>query len=296
MLLGGCLALTGTGGADQTFALRTGQLVQTVRDLAGTDADSESSLQIVVEQCEKYPYGRRQPAGEARRQLLDDLADGLATGLACLAGDGPIGTLHPYHARQAQRLLELFESPQRKTFQCVNDAMFATAVATGPGGTSLGDPLYEQLSRVDHPAVVIDTHRMGGLLSRHLDDRTYRNFYRLGDDQIYRHRNAQALRLPGLHRYRNRSALLFHEVVHWLGHEHSATHPDLTHLYETCCFGGSDFVTDPERNRAHQQSACAILKDAELWQAGQSPYRQSRIWHHKGYDTLKNSMRADYAD
>ena len=190
--------------------------------------------------------------------------------------------------------LLLLESDRPKSFRCVEDAMFATAVAISPDGTSIEDPLYRQLRQVSYPAVLLDTYRLGGILSRRQDDRTYRSFFHLADEQILEHRNGQPLRPPNLHRYQDRAGLLFHEMIHWLGHEHSATYPDVAHLYETCCFGGSDYISDPEINRAHQQTACGILKDDQLWSQSDNPYRQMRIWHHKDYDTLKSRMRADY--
>ena len=82
--------------------------------------------------------------------------------------------------------------------------------------------------------------------------------------QIVEHRHGQPIRAPSLHRFEDRSALLFHEVIHWLGHEHGAIHPDVTHLYETCCFGGSDYIRDEALNRAHQQTACAILREDDI--------------------------------
>jgi hypothetical protein len=173
--------------------------------------------------------------------------------------------------------------------------MFATAVATGPAPVAADDPLYAQLRDVNHPAVVLDLYRLGGLLSRRFDDETYRNFFHLAEDEILEHRSGQPLRGNNLHRYQDRPSLLFHEVIHWLGHEHSAIFPDVTHLYETCCFGGSDYIDDEELNREHQQTACHILKDDALWSESHSRYRQMRIWHYKGYDTLKSEMRADYA-
>lgn len=60
------------------------------------------------------------------------------------------------------------------------------------------------------------------------------------------------------------------------------------------CLTGSDYIRDPERNRRHQQTACAILKDDALWSNAHKPYRQKRLWHPKGYDSLKAEMRADY--
>jgi len=250
---------------------------------------------LQVRNCDDYPYAEPDAPRAGARLLLDDLRQGLRQGLQCLSGDGPMGRLHPYHEYQAHRLLSLFEADDRpKTFQCVADAMFATAVATGPRGTSITDPLYLQLRQVRHPAVVFDTYRLGGILSRRHDDETYRAFFGLADDQILEHRNGQPLRPANLHRFGNRPALVFHELVHWLGHQHSALYPDLAHLYETCCFGGSDYISDDDRNREHQQTACAILKDDRLWSQSYHPYRQMRLWHHLGYDGLKSAMRADY--
>ncbi len=250
---------------------------------------------LAIRGCSAYPYGTPHASADASRLLINDLADGLGTGLRCLSGLGPEGRLHSYHEYQAHRLLSLLESPATKTFRCVEDEMFATAVATSPDGLAPDDPLHTQLRKVSHPAVVVDTYRLGGLLSRRHDDDTYRNFFHLADDQIYEHRNGQPLRAANLHRYEDRAALLFHEVVHWLGHQHSAIYPDLAHLYETCCFGGSDYIADDAANRGHQQTACAILKDDALWAHGHSPYRQMRVWHLKGYDGFKKRMRADYA-
>lgn len=253
---------------------------------------------VQVEGCSSYPYGAGRSGAAARGTLYRDLADGLATGLQCLSGRGPMGPLHPYHASEADRLIALFTSPRSKTltFKCVEDAMFATAVATGPGAVPADDPLFAQLSKVRFPAVILDTHRLGGLLSRRFDDATYRNVYHLGDEQILEHKTGQPLRADSLHRYRNRGALLFHEIVHWLGHQHSAIYPDIAHLYETCCFGGSDYISDPASNRGYQQTACTILKDDRLWAAGNSRDQQMRLWRHSGYDRLKTRMRADYSD
>ena len=249
-----------------------------------------------IRDCDDYPYSEsaRATPGRGPRLLVADMAQGLETGLACLSGTGPMGPLHPYHEHQAHRLLDLFENGKIKTLQCVEDAMFATAVATSPRGVSPTDPLYRQLRLVEHPAVIIDTFRLGGILSRRHDDETYRSFFHLADAEILEHRNGQPLRPPDLHRYDNRPGLIFHELVHWLGHEHSALYPDTTHLYETCCFGGSDYIRDPETNLRHQRTACAILKDDVLWRNADNPYRQMRLWHLKGYDALKTRMRADH--
>jgi hypothetical protein len=279
-----------SGPTLEPLLARTERIVD--RLLAGSGEAAPGDLRI--EHCSGYPYAEQADPDGANARLVGDLAAGLATGLACLAGQGPMGRLHPYHEYQAHRLLKLFESDRPKTFRCVADEMFATAVATGPTPPAADDPLYAQLRGVPHPAVVIDLYRLGGLLSRRFDDATYRNFFHLAEDQILEHRSGQPLRANNLHRYRDRPSLLFHEVVHWLGHEHSAIFPDVAHLYETCCFGGSDYIDDDERNRRHQASACRILKDDALWSEGHNRYRQMRVWHYKGYDRLKSDMRADY--
>ena len=252
------------------------------------------ALGIRIQQCDAYPYHDPTTSGSGASQLIEDLRKGLETGLLCLAGKGAMGRLHPYHEYQAHRLLTLFENDQPKTLHCVADQMFATAIATSPGGTDFGDPLVRQLSLVEHPGVLLDTYRLGGILSRKHDDETYRAFFHLDESQIQEHRNGQPLRPANLHRYKKRPALLFHETVHWLGHQHSALYPDLTHLYETCCFGGSDYIDDDARNRRYQQKACEILRDDEIWSQSYKPYKQMRLWHFKGYDRLKPMMRADY--
>lgn len=279
---------------------RTDALLDILRQARETavdtaDGDRLSALNLSVKHCERYPYGELASTRHSTNTLLLDLENGLRRGLQCLSGNGPMGRLHPYHTYQAHRLLELFDKPQPKTFQCVDDRMFATALATSPKGLSPGDPLYRQLSTVEHPAVIFDTFRLGGLLSRRYDDATYRNFFHLAEDQIIEHRNGQPMRPPNLHRYRDRASLVFHELVHWLGHEHSAIQPDLAHLYETCCFGGSDYIDDAAVNKAHQRTACAVLRDDELWSRSHYPYKQMRVWQQKGYDRFKRLMRADFS-
>ena len=242
--------------------------------------------------CENYPYNRTSPGAQTR--LIEDLRSGLRRGIACLAGQGPAGRLHPYHEYQAHRLLSVLESKQRKTFRCVADQMFANAVASTKQLPPRDDALYRLLRETPHPAVVLDTFRIGGLLStRHSPD-TYRSFFKLSDKQIREHLTGSPLRLGGNHRYRQLPALLFHEMVHWLGHEHSGVYPDIAHLYETCCFGGSDFIDDAQSNAGFAQRACGILQDAELWADANSPYRKMRLWRHKGYDQLKLQMREHY--
>jgi hypothetical protein len=287
-------------GALQPLAERTEAIVGSLGAGALQAVDdgqawTRPELNLVVHGCAPYPYSEdAHGAAAGARLLLDDLAQGLRKGLQCLGGQGPAGRLHSYHEYQAHRLLTLLESDRRKTFQCVEDQMFATAVATSPRGVSAGDPLYRQLRQVKHPGVVFDTFRLGGVLSRQYDDETYQAFFHLRDEQILEHRNGQPLRPANLHRYRNRPALVFHELVHWLGHEHSAIRPDLTMLYETCCFGGSDYISDAGLNRDYQARACTILKDDGLWSSSYHPYKQMRVWHHRGYDQLKGDMRADF--
>lgn len=251
---------------------------------------------IDVRDCADYPYGESGSAAPAQPAslLVGDLVAGLETGLRCLVGAGPAGPLHDYHAHQARRLLSLLRSDRTKTFRCIADDMFATAVATGPDGVKANDPLYGQLRDLPFPGVLLDTYRLGGILSQRHDDRTYREFFRLAEAEIVEHRNGNPLRPASLHRYRNRPALLFHETVHWLGHEHSALYPDVTHLYETCCFGGGEYISDAAVASSHQAAACDVLRDAELWDSAHNRYRQMRIWHAKGYDELKLRMRADY--
>lgn len=287
------------GNANDTLEARTRLLLEALdnsdlKTVASGGGVKLSDLNIRIEGCAAYPYGESPDISRAARTMLDDLRQGLREGLQCLGGQGPQGELDSYHRFQAERLLELLEAPKEKTFLCVEDAMFATAVATSPKGVTKEDALFRQLRLVEHPAVILDIHRLGGFLSRKYDDQTYRSFFHLKDEQIFKHRNGQPLRPIGLHRYQNRAALLFHELVHWLGHEHTAVKPDLAHLYETCCFGGSDYISDATRNDIHQQSACEILKDEELWSPYNSPYRQMRLWHYKGYDRLKTRMRSDY--
>ena len=257
---------------------------------------SAGTVRLDIVNCQGYPYSENSDATAAARLLVGDLRTGLETGLQCLAGQGAMGRLHPYHEQQAHRLLTILEDERPLTFHCVEDTLFATAVATSPRPLRRDDHLYEQLRQVAHPGMILDTFRLGGILSRRYDDETYRSFFHLEESEILEHRNGQPLRPAKLHRYRDRARLMFHEVVHWLGHEHSAIYPDVAHLYETCCFGGSDYISDPERNRVHQRAACEILRDDELWAADGQPYRQMRLWRQKGYGDLKTRMRADYDD
>lgn len=289
---GGILWTTAIVAAEDAFALRTqAWLAQLSPGLAQPTADglAFAGAAVAVVDCDDYPYHRIE--AEAEQHLVADLAEGIQQGLSCLSGQGPQGELHPYHRLQAERLLELLESPQLKTFRCVADRMFANAVATTNQPPAGDDRL---LRDVRHPSVLLDTFRIGGLLSTAHTESTYRDFFKLNDEQIREHLTGSPLRLDGNHRYQNMPALLFHELVHWLGHEHSAIYPDVTHLYETCCFGGSDYIDDAQVNQYFQAKACGVLRDAELWDRAHNSYQQMRFWHHKGYDQLKAEMRDQY--
>lgn len=246
---------------------------------------------VEVRHCERYPYGEKRTDETALKLFRRDLKRALDKGLQCLAGNGPMGRLHPYHEEQARRLRELLEGEQVKTFLCVADEMYADAVATQKEPLPDSDGLSEILHRVRHPAVVMDVYRMGGLLSRRYSEETYREFFKLSDNQIQEHLTGSPLHLDNTHRYQDMSALLFHEMIHWLGHSHSYVNPDVTTLYETCCFGGSDYISDDKLNKQYQAEACEILRDDELWSANN--YQKVRLWHYKGYDQLKGRMRED---
>ena len=247
---------------------------------------------IEFHDCGNYPYNS--PDQAAERRLAGDLDKALVHGIQCLSGNGPAGRLHPYHEYQAYRLLNILESADTKTFRCVADRMFANAVATTETLPPRQDALYTLLRETGHPGVVLDTYRIGGLLSTRHTPETYRQFFKLDEAQIREHLTGSPLRLGGTHRFGDLPALLFHEMVHWLGHEHSAIYPDMAHLYETCCFGGSDYVEDPQQNARFQASACRILKDDELWSNAYNRYRQMRQWHYKDYGRLKLMMRESY--
>jgi hypothetical protein len=244
-----------------------------------------------VRNCERYPYSDARPRQAALKRFRADLRRAINTGLQCLAGNGPMGKLHPYHEEQARRLQALLESEQTKTFLCVADEMYADAVATQKVPLPESDGLSDILKRVQHPAVVMDVYRIGGLLSRRYSEETYRQFFKLNENQIREHLTGSPLHLDNTHRYQNMSALLFHEMVHWLGHSHSYINPDVTTLYETCCFGGSDYISDDKLNKQYQAETCEILRDDELWSANN--YQKVRLWHYKGYDQLKGRMRED---
>jgi hypothetical protein len=203
-----------------------------------------------------------------------------------------MGPLHNYHQRQASRLIELLGDDQPKSLQCVSDRLFAYALAASPR-QKLDDPeLVDQLRKGPKLTILLDTYRIGGLLSKKFDEKTYQEFFHLNQQQINRHLTGKPLRLKGMHRYENLPGLLFHELIHWLGHVHGNLYPDITFLYETCCFGGSEYIQDDQMNKYYQARACNILRDDELWSANR--YQQMRIWHHKEYDQLKREMRDSY--
>ncbi len=253
---------------------------------------------IRIENCQQYPYHETylQTNKVGFEILLEDIKNGLEKGLQCLAGNSPMGKLHPYHATQALRLMKLLESDRIKTFRCVQDETFAYAVAkSAPDHHNDGhinnysDDITKSIS---FPGVIIDTYRIGGFISKKFNAETYRDFFKLNDEQIREISTGKPVQLDSMHRYKNRSSLMFHEMVHWLGHEHSSIHPDVTDLYDTCCFGGSDHINDAKLNAKYQQQACNILKDKELWEA--NSYKKIQLWHDKEYDQFKRTMRNSY--
>lgn len=247
---------------------------------------------IHIENCKNYPYHNQQSPTQGYQVLANDIRNGLRIGLQCMVGKGPMGKLHPYHKKQAEKLLDILENKQQKTFRCVEDKTFAYAIARPP------PELFKQfindkvIHDVPYPGVAIDTYRLSGFLTRKHEPGIYRDFFKLDDHQIAEHLAGKPQRMDRLHRYNNLKALVFHETIHWLGHAHTNMSPDVVDLYETCCFGGSDFISDQDSNKQFQQRACHILKDAELWDAGQK--QQASLWRKKGYDQLKFDMRKLY--
>ena len=267
------------------------------RLLAGIDLPAETAesvfitKSIEVRDCQDYPYHENSPTA-GLEHLVSDLKAGLHQGLQCLSGLGRMGRLHPYHQRQAAKLIELLEQPRPKLLQCVKDELFAYAMAASPQQRLSNQPLQKRLDESPSLTILLDTYRIGGLLSQKFNAKTYQEFFKLDEKQVTQHLTGKPLRMQGMHRYENLPGLLFHEVVHWLGHVHSNLHPDLTFLYETCCFGGSEFIQDIDANAGFQARACNILKDAELWETNRD--QQARLWHRKGYDELKREMRSYY--
>lgn len=269
------------------------ELDQQGRFILPLNNDNKNTLLIDqkyrIESCDHYPYHNQQNARTGFITLRNDLKVGLNKGLQCLAGMSETGSLHSYHESQLLALLNLLESDQTKTFKCVEDEMYAYAVAKPP---------YDQLTQnkitqdIPYPGLVVDTYRISGFLSGKHEPAVYRNFFKLDDRQINEHLNGNPQKIKGMHQYKNRAGLLFHEVVHWLGHEHTNISPDVVFLYDTCCFDGSDFINDKNSNLQFKNRACSILKDQELWEANK--YKQMRLWKHKGYNQLKREMREQY--
>ena len=247
---------------------------------------------IRIRNCHSYPYHDNQGPDDGYQQLADDIVDGLKQGLQCIAGRGPMGRQHPYHINQASRLMEILNSGKTKTFQCVEDKTYAYAVARASPDLIAGDYFDELTRGIPYPGVLIDTYRVSGFLTRKHEASTYREFFKLDDSLIAHHLEKAPLQLDGLHRYKNRAALMFHEMTHWLGYVHTNTHPDVVELYETCCFAGDDHISDAAKNREFQQQACNILRDKDLWES--SRYKQMRLWRYREYDQLKLDMRAAY--
>ncbi len=247
---------------------------------------------IRIENCANYPYHQQQTAVQGYTALAKDIREGLRIGIQAMAGHGPMGALHPYHRRQAIQLLDLLEDGQQKTFRCVEDKTFAYAVSKPPPKLFRQYQIAEVIRDIPYPGVAIDTYRLSGFLTRTHAPSTYRDFFKLNEQQIAEHLAGNPQRIEPLHRYQNLKALAFHEMVHWLGHAHTNLHPDVVDLYETCFFGGSDFIADQDSNRKFQLRACDILKDNELWDA--SKKQQARLWRTKGYDQLKLEMRTMY--
>jgi len=232
---------------------------------------------ITLKECQSYPYHDNSSGELGFQRLASDLVAGLQQGLQCLAGLGPMGRLHPYHEQNAHRLIGLLNDDTGKVLRCVEDRTFAYAVAHPAEFPGAGHE------------ILIDTYRISGFLSRKFDRATYRDFFNLSEPLIEDHLTGKPLHVDGMHRYRNLPALMFHEVTHWLGYEHTNLTADVVDLYETCCFAGSDHISDAAINRGFQQRACGILKDPEVWQANQSS--RKKLWYSKGYYRLKREIR-----
>jgi hypothetical protein len=247
---------------------------------------------IRIENCKNYPYHNQRSPAQGYIILANDIREGLRIGLQSLAGNGPMGPLHPYHHKQAALLLDILESSKQKVFRCVEDKTFAYAVAKPPPELFKEYDNDKVIRDIPYPGVAIDTYRLSGFLTRKHEPSIYRDFFKLDDHQIAEHLGGNPQRMERLHRYKNLKALVFHEMVHWLGHAHTNMRPDVVDLYEICFFGGSDFISDADSNRKFQQRACSVLQDSELWDADEK--QQARLWHKKGYDQLKPDMRKMY--
>ncbi len=247
---------------------------------------------IQLEHCGEYPYHEPQAVSTGFHTLITDIKAGLRKGLQCMSGLSENGRLHPFHEEQAKRLMSLIESQEQKTFRCVQDKMLAFAVANTRPDLSHYSSIDLVIRDLPYPAVVLDTYRISGFISNAHKPSVYRDFFKLNEEQIARQLAGKPEHIDGLHRYHDRAGLVFHEMLHWLGNEHTNLDPDPVFLYETCCFGGSDFIDNEQTNAAFQRKACAILKDSELWEANK--YKQMRLWRYKQYDDLKRAMREKY--
>lgn len=254
-----------------------GSLQQSEWESTGSGLNLVLGGRIVLEACGSYPYHDNTNGTQGFQRLAADLLSGLQQGLQCMAGLGPMGSLHPYHEGNARRLIDLLNDDSGKRLRCVEDKTFAYAVA------------HPAKSPADTNEVLIDTYRVSGFLSRKFDRATYRDFFNLSQLQIEDHLTGKPLHVDGMHRYRDLPSLMFHEVIHWLGYEHTNLTADVVDLYDICCFGGSDHIVDRELNRGFQERACGILKDAQLWQADAST--RERLWYQKGYFRLKREIR-----
>lgn len=245
--------------------------------ISGTRQTLVLGSRIQLDECHSYPYHDNKRRVDGYFRLAADLAAGLRQGLQCMAGTGPMGRLHPYHEKNARRLVDLLNDDSGKILSCVEDQTFAYAVA------------YPAKLAGASNEILIDTYRISGFLSRKFERATYREFFKLSEPLIEDHLTGKPLHLDGMHRYRNLPALMFHEVTHWLGYEHTNLTADVVDLYEACCFGGSDHILSKALNQGFRERACGILKDAELWEADAETRKQ--LWRKKGYIRLKRDMR-----
>lgn len=283
------MALNAPSQASNALQSRINALDQRLAKIASGVDDSRWRIQG----CTNYPYHDNPRAGLGERRLLNDLRRGLRQGLYCLAGQSSAGRLHPFHENKAVALLKLLESPLPKTVRCVADESYAFAMARLPPRPDDLNQGFDKLAPdAPFPALVIDTYRISGFVTRKHEAPVYRDFFKMDERQIEQHLSGKPQRLRGMHRYRDRASLLFHEMTHWLGFTHGNLEPDVVTLYETCCFNGSDFIRNREQNARFRDQACEILRDAELWDA--TPYRQTRLWHYKGYNSFRQEMSQAY--
>ena len=291
------LTITPLHAAQTKNSNDSARLIQRLLETFKTPAASADVIYITdtlqVSGCEDYPYhNNEQELSAGINRLVDDLRAGLQKGLMCLTGNSEIGDLHPYHHKQALRLIYTLENKQPKSLQCVRDELFAYAMAASSQQQISDIELAEKLRNSPDLTILLDTYRIGGLLSQKFTPETYVRFFKLNQDEITQHLTGKPMRMKGVQRYENLPGLLFHEMVHWLGHLHTNIDPDITFLYETCCFGGSEYINDDQVNASFQAKACNILKDKELWES--HPYQKMRLWKHKDYDQLKREMREYY--